>query len=116
MCFSAVTTSFLAVVSLRLKILKLYQDQLVSEGCSKAAVAQNRATLSRQLNELETWAGSSRLFLRISGSNDQERQVPRLPKLQRRLVLEARLVEAHPLQCVWGSVPQAKNLLEQRHR
>ena len=55
MCFSAVTTSSLAVVSLRLKILELYQDQLVSEGCSKAAVAQNRATLSRQLNELETY-------------------------------------------------------------
>ena len=28
---------------------------MISEGCSKASVAQSRATLSRALNELETY-------------------------------------------------------------
>ena len=33
----------------------LYQDQLNSEGYSRFLVRQHRATLSRQLNELETY-------------------------------------------------------------
>ena len=59
------TTAPLAVVSLRFRILSLYQEQPESEGCSKRSIAQQRAALSRQLNELETYNDLTRKGLAV---------------------------------------------------
>ena len=59
------TTAPLAVVSLRFRILTLYQEQLESEGCSKHSIAQQRAAPSRQLNELETYNDLTRKGLAV---------------------------------------------------